>query len=486
MEQLSNPSLFCTKTLINGVWKNATSGETFIVTNPASGYPIGKVPNIEQVETKEAIDAAEKAFSIWKTYTAGERANMLKKWHQLIITNIEDLATILTLEQGKPIAEAKREILYGASFIEWFAEEARRVYGDVIPGHTKDTRIIVLKQPIGVVGAITPWNFPNAMITRKIAPALAAGCTVVIKPSELTPFSALAIGKLAEDAGIPKGVINIITTTKADIVGNILTTEPLIKKISFTGSTQIGKLLMKQSASSVKKVSMELGGNAPFIVFKDADIDKAVAGAIASKYRNAGQTCICTNRIFVQKEVKAIFTEKYMAAVKNLNVDHGLSDSCDIGPLINQAAITKVNNLVNNAIEQGAKLILGGKRHSLGELFYEPTILTNVTTEMNIAKTEIFGPIATVFEFTSEKEAITLANDTPYGLAAYFYGNTMSQIWRVAEALDYGMVGINTGNISTPVAPFGGVKESGIGREGSKYGIDEYVITKYLNFSIEE
>jgi len=481
---ISNKSLYNNKSLINGEWKDADTMETFKVVNPADGTVIGNVPNMREGETKDAITAASNAFSLWKNYSATERAAYLKKWHRLIIENIDDLAKILTIEQGKPLAEAKGEILYGASFVEWFAEEARRIYGDVIPGHTRDSRIIVLKQPIGVVGAITPWNFPNAMITRKVAPALAAGCTVVIKPSELTPFSALAIAKLAEEAGFPKGVINIITSNQPVSVGNELTSNPLVKKISFTGSTKVGKLLMQQCATTVKKISMELGGNAPFIVFNDANIDMAVEGAIASKYRNAGQTCVCTNRIFIQSEVIMEFTKKYTEAVKKLKVENGQNLTSDIGPLINEEAINKVDDLISSAIENGAELALGGKRHSLGKLYYEPTILSNVNSKMEIANAEIFGPVSTIFQFETEEEVIQLANDTPYGLASYFYGNNLSQVWRVAEALEYGMVGVNTGKISTTVAPFGGVKESGIGREGSKYGIDEYVVTKYINFSI--
>jgi len=481
---ISNKSLYNTKSFINGEWKDSENFETFEIVNPSDGSIIGTVPNLGEKEVREAITAASNAFSLWKNYSATERAVYLKKWHQLILENTDDLARILTIEQGKPLAEAKEEVLYGASFVEWFAEEARRIYGDVIPGNTKDSRIIVLKQPIGVVGAITPWNFPNAMITRKVAPALAAGCTVVLKPSELTPFSAIAITKLAEEAGFPKGVINILTSNKPIHVGNELTSNPLVKKISFTGSTRVGKILMQQCATTVKKVSMELGGNAPFIVFNDANIDKAVEGAIASKYRNAGQTCVCTNRIFIQNEVVSEFTTKFTEAVKKLKVEDGQNATSDIGPLINEEAINKVDTLIGSAIENGAKLILGGKRHSLGKLYYEPTILCNVNAKMKIAAEEIFGPISTIFQFETEEEVIQLANDTPYGLASYFYGNNLNQMWRVAEALEYGMVGINTGRISSTVAPFGGIKESGIGREGSKYGIDEYVVTKYLNFSI--
>jgi succinate-semialdehyde dehydrogenase/glutarate-semialdehyde dehydrogenase len=476
--------LFQTKGYSNGTWIDAYSGATFKVVNPSNQLVVGEVPNMGVIETSEAIDAAEKAFQSWKQYSATERAELLKKWHKLIILHCDDLAQILTIEQGKPLKEAKGEIMYGASFIEWFAEEARRVYGDVIPGNTRNNRIVVIKQPVGVVGAITPWNFPNAMITRKIAPALAAGCTVVIKPSELTPFSALALAQLAEEAGFPKGVINIITTNNAVEVGNELTANKKVKKISFTGSTRVGKLLMKQSAETVKKISMELGGNAPFIVFNDANIEDAVEGAIASKYRNAGQTCVCTNRIFVHRDIEKEFTIKLKNAVQKLQVADGLELHSDIGPLINKAAILKVEQLVKDAVNEGAEIITGGHKNAVGIHYYEPTILCNVTPKMRIANEEIFGPISTIFTFDTEEEVIQLANDTPYGLAAYFYGNNMGLIWRVAEALEYGMVGVNTGSISTTVAPFGGIKESGMGREGSKYGIDEYVITKYINISI--
>lgn len=484
IDTLKNSTLFVDKAYINGKWKDSRSLKTFTVTNPATGDVIGAVPDMTKAETRDAVTAAGMAFKTWKNTSAAERARLLKKWHVLMLENADDLARILTLEQGKPLNEALGEILYGASFVEWFAEEARRVYGDVIPGHTRDTRIVVIKQPIGVVGAITPWNFPNAMITRKIAPAIAAGCTVVIKPAKRTPFSALAIAKLAEAAGFPPGVINVVTGTSASEIGSELTGNPTVKKISFTGSTQTGKLLMKQSADTVKKISLELGGNAPFIVFDDADIALAVQGAIASKYRNAGQTCVCANRIYVQSGIIDAFTEQYVAAVEALNVGNGLEDGVDIGPLIDENAINSIKILVDDALASGAALVTGGKPHASGDLFYEPTVLCNVTPQMRIAREEIFGPVSGIFKFDTEEEVIELANDTPYGLASYCYGSNMSRIWRVAEALEYGIVGVNTGSISTTVAPFGGIKESGFGKEGSKYGIEEYVITKYINFKL--
>ena len=481
---LNNPDLLINKAYINGKWVQANNNTTFNVTNPSDQSLIGNVPDLGVAETRKAIESANKALTGWKKISAGDRSKFLRRWYDLIIENIDDLAKILTLEQGKPLNEAKGEILYGASFVEWFAEEARRIYGDVIPGNTASSRILVLKQPIGVVGAITPWNFPNAMITRKIAPALAAGCTVVIKPAGLTPFSALAIVKLAEMAGFPKGVINILTTTDSVSVGGELTSNKIVKKISFTGSTKIGKLLMKQCADTVKKMSLELGGNAPFIVFNDADIDLAIEGAIASKYRNAGQTCVCTNRIFVQNDILDAFKEKYVIAVNKLKVGDGMENNIEIGPLINKEAVENVRNLVKDSLDNGATLLTGGKSHKLGNLFYEPTVICDVNHDMLIANEEIFGPVSTIFNFENEEEVIEMANATPYGLAAYFYGNDNGLIWRVSEALEYGMVGVNTGQISTTVAPFGGIKESGIGREGSKYGIDEYVVTKYINIKI--
>lgn len=477
-------NLLKTKAYINGEWIDSDSSKTFDVLNPYNNEIIAQVADCGKKETREAIEKANVAFASWKKTSASERADLLKKWFQLQIDHAEVLGKILTLEQGKPLQEAIGEIKYGASFVEWFAEEARRNYGDVIPGHQRDKRLLAIKQPIGVVAAITPWNFPNAMITRKVAPALAAGCTVVIKPANLTPLSALALAALAEEAGIPAGVINVIPGSNAKAIGEEFCANPIVKKLSFTGSTPVGKILLKQCADTVKKVSMELGGNAPFIVFKDADLDAAVEGAIGSKYRNAGQTCVCTNRIFVQEEVHDAFIEKFKVAVSKLEMGDGLSKNVSIGPLVEEKAVKFVEEIVNDAVQKGAKVITGGKRHnnSKNSLIYEPTILTGVTKEMNVYSEEIFGPVAPVFKFKTEEEVIALANDTPYGLASYFYGNNNAQIWRVAEALEYGMVGINTGLISTTVAPFGGIKESGFGREGSKYGMDDYLEIKYLCF----
>jgi len=440
------------------------------------------VPDMGAAETRSAINAADNAFPAWRDKTAAERATILKKWYALQMENLEDLAMLLTTEQGKPLAEAQGEIRYGASFVEWFAEEARRVYGDVIPGHGKGLRIMTIRQPIGVAAAITPWNFPNAMITRKVAPALAAGCTVVIKPAEDTPLSALALAVLAEEAGFPAGVLNIITTRQPAAVGKELTDNPLVRKLSFTGSTEIGKLLMAQSAPTVKKLSLELGGNAPFIVFDDADVDSAVAGAIASKYRNAGQTCVCANRVYAQADIYEKFTQKLAEAAAKLAVGNGMDKGISIGPLINHKALDKVQRLVEDATTKGAKVLTGGKVKILkgGGSFYEPTVLTGVLPDMDISSEEIFGPIAPVIKFETEKEVIQMANDTPFGLASYFYGKDYARIWRVAEALEYGMVGINTGMISTAVAPFGGIKQSGFGREGSKYGMDDFLVMKYL------
>ncbi|MDB2606238.1 NAD-dependent succinate-semialdehyde dehydrogenase [Zobellia sp.] len=475
MELLKN------KAYINGLWVDSNSSKTFEVYNPFNNQIIGSVSDCGQEETKMAIDAASEAFKDWKKYSATERANLLKKWFQLQIEHADELGRILTLEQGKPLQEAIGEIKYGASFVEWFAEEARRNYGDVIPGHDRDKRILTIKQPIGVVAAITPWNFPNAMITRKVAPALAAGCTVVVKPPTLTPYSALALAALAEKAGIPPGVINIVTGSDARAIGKELCSNSLVKKLSFTGSTPVGKILLKQCADTVKKVSMELGGNAPFIVFEDADIDAAVEGAITSKYRNAGQTCVCTNRIFVQEKIYDTFVTAYSKAVTKLVVGNGMDKNVSVGPLIEEKAVQFVDNIVKDAIDKGAEVVTGGNRIE-GTLIYEPTVLSNASPEMEVYKEEIFGPVAPIFKFTTEEEVIAFANDTPFGLASYFYGNNNAQIWRVAEALEYGMVGINTGMISTTVAPFGGIKESGFGREGSKYGMDDYLEIKYLCF----
>ncbi len=477
---MSNSTLFKSECFINGNWMSAKNGATIDVHNPFNRELIGTVPDMGISECREAIEAAHVAFKEWRDYTAGERASILKQWHQLQLDHVDELARLLTTEQGKPLAEAKGEIRYGASFVEWFAEEARRTYGDVIPGHGRDKRITVIKQPVGVLGAITPWNFPNAMITRKVAPALAAGCTVVIKPSELTPLSALALAELADQAGFPKGVLNIITTNDAPAIGNEFTSNRLVKKISFTGSTRVGKLLLRQAADSVKRISLELGGNAPFIVFDDADIDKAVDGAIASKFRNAGQTCVCSNRLFAQEGIYDEFLNRFSEKAKGLTMGSGLENGVHIGPLIEDKALSFVKEVVADAQQGGARIVTGGKVSADNDLIYEPTIIANPTTSMKVFNEEIFGPVAPVFKFKTEEEVISLANDTNYGLASYFYGRDYARIWRVAEALEYGMVGINTGMLSTAVAPFGGVKESGIGREGSKYGIEDFLNIKYM------
>ncbi|MDK9721843.1 MAG: NAD-dependent succinate-semialdehyde dehydrogenase [Rhodospirillales bacterium] len=478
--QLQDQSLFRTLAHVNGDWIGADGGTTFAVTDPASGRELAQVPELGKAEAERAVSAAEAAFPSWRALTAKQRANILRKWFDLILAHQEDLAQLLTAEQGKPLAEARGEIAYGASFIEWFAEEGKRVYGDVIPSHGPDKRIIVLKQPIGVVAAVTPWNFPNAMITRKVAPALAAGCTVVIKPAEDTPLSALALAELAQRAGMPKGVFNIVTCRDPRGVGSVLTGDSRVRKFTFTGSTETGKLLMRQCADTVKKVSLELGGNAPFIVFDDADLDEAVAGAMASKYRNAGQTCVCANRLLVQEGVYDSFAQKLAEKVSALIVGPGSLAGVAQGPLINVEAILKVERLVADAVAKGARIIIGGKRHELGGTFYQPTILGDVTLDMDCASQEIFGPVAPLYKFKSEDEAVRMANDTPFGLAAYFYARDVGRVMRVAEALEYGIVGINEGIISTEAAPFGGVKESGIGREGSKYGIEDFLEIKYL------
>jgi len=476
---LSDTSLLRQQAYIDGQWVDADSAQTFDVFNPASKTKLGTVPLMGGAETKRAIDAANAALPEWRAKSAKERANILKKWFELVMAASDDLATIMTAEQGKPLAEARGEVVYGASFIEWFAEEAKRLYGDTVPAPTPDKRIVVVKQPIGVVASITPWNFPIAMITRKCAPALAAGCTVVAKPAEDTPYSALALAELAERAGIPKGVFNVVTGTPQDI-GAEITANPIVRKVSFTGSTNVGKLLMRQCADTVKKMSLELGGNAPFIVFDDADLDAAVAGVMASKYRNAGQTCVCANRIYVQDGVYDAFAAKMADAVSALKVGDGFEDGVSQGPLINEAAIEKVERLVADAVSKGAKVVVGGARHELGGTFYTPTILTGVTNAMACASEEIFGPVAPLYRFTDETDVVAQANDTPYGLAAYFYARDIGRVWRVAEALEYGIVGINEGIISTEVAPFGGVKESGLGREGGAYGIEEFVEVKYM------
>lgn len=477
--------LLQTHAYINGEWVQSRNESQFSVLNPATGDLITQVPDLDAEEAKQAIFAANDALKYWKKTTAKQRCGILKKWYQLILDNAEALANLLTTEQGKPYQEAYGEVLYGASFIEWFAEEAKRAYGDIIPAATAKNRYLTIKQPVGVVVAITPWNFPLAMITRKVGPALAAGCTVVIKPGEDTPLTALALGKLAEAAGVPPGVINIVTTKQVKEVGEMLCTHPLVRKVSFTGSTAVGKHILGQTAETVKKVSMELGGNAPCIVFEDADLDKAVQGALISKYRNAGQTCVCTNRLYLHDDIYDLFISKYTAAVMQLKVGNGLDEGTDIGPLINEKAVKKVTAIVEMAIEQGASLLLGGHRSRIGDCYYEPTILADVTDQMEIAHQEIFGPVTTVFRFSDEEDVIAQANATPYGLAAYFFTQNHSRIWRVSEALEYGIVGINEGIISTEMAPFGGVKESGSGREGSKYGLDDYLEIKYLCMNVE-
>ncbi|MEN8283307.1 NAD-dependent succinate-semialdehyde dehydrogenase [Acinetobacter gerneri] len=481
--QLSNPALLKNQVFIDGQWVNATDGKNFNVSNPATNEVIETVPSVTTAQVEQAVEAAETAFQTWKLTTAKERSLLLKKWYQLIVENQEDLAVILSSEQGKSITESRGEILYGASFIEWFAEEAKRTYGDVIPHDKQGRRLVVIRQPVGVVAAITPWNFPNAMITRKVGPALAAGCTVIIKPASETPLSALALVALAEQAGIPKGVVNVVTGSAREI-GAVLTEHPLVRKVSFTGSTQIGKLLMQQCSSTMKKVSMELGGNAPFIIFEDADLDRAVDGAIASKFRNSGQTCVCTNRVLVHESVHDVFVEKLAAAVEKLKVAAAFEQGAEQGPLINEKAVEKIQEHIEDAVAKGAKVVTGGHRHVLGYTFFEPTVLSGVTPDMLVAKDETFGPLAPVFKFSTEAEAIEMANDTEFGLASYIYTQNLSRAWRVGEALEYGMVGINEGLISTEVAPFGGIKESGCGREGSKYGIEDYQELKYMCMGI--
>jgi succinate-semialdehyde dehydrogenase/glutarate-semialdehyde dehydrogenase len=474
---LRDMSLFRQQAFVGGQWMDAQDGKTLRVVNPATGEVIGTVPDMGAHETRLAIEAA--ALPEWRARTAKERAQILRKWFDLMMANQEDLAVLMTIEQGKPLAESRGEIAYAASFIEWFAEEGKRVYGDVIPSHGRDKRIVVLKQPIGVTAAITPWNFPAAMITRKAGPALAAGCTMVVKPSELTPYSALAMCVLAEQAGLPPGVLSVVTGD-AKAIGGELTSNPIVRKLSFTGSTAVGKLLMQQCASTVKKLSLELGGNAPFIVFDDADLDLAVAGAIASKYRNAGQTCVCANRIYVQSGIYDRFAERLAEAVAAMKVGNGLEPDTKIGPLIDNRAVEKVERHVADSVSKGAKVLLGGKRLEGPGTFYQPTVLTNVSADMLPMREETFGPVAPLMKFDTDEEAIALANSTEFGLASYFYSRDVRRCWRIAEALESGMVGINEGIISTEVAPFGGVKESGLGREGSKYGIDEYVEIKYL------
>ena len=479
MLKLKDPSLLSQRCYIDGQWCDADGGKTIKVTNPATGAEIGTIPNMGAAETRRAIEAAARAMPAWAAKTAKERANILRRWFELIMANQEDLAIIMTAEQGKPLAEAKGEVAYAASFIEWFAEEGKRLYGDVIPGHQPDKRLVVIRQPVGVVAAITPWNFPAAMITRKAGPALAAGCTFLCKPATQTPYSALAMAELAQRAGIPAGVFNILTGS-ATAIGGEMTSNPTVRKVTFTGSTEIGKKLMVQCAGTMKKISLELGGNAPFIVFDDADLDAAVEGALASKYRNTGQTCVCANRLLVQAGVYDAFARKLAAAVKKLRVGDGLAGVTEQGPLIDANALAKVEEHIQDALAKGATVVEGGKRHSLGGTFFEPTILANVTRDMLVAREETFGPLAPLFPFKTEEEAIAMANDTEFGLASYFYARDIGRIWRVGEGLESGIVGINTGIISTEVAPFGGVKQSGIGREGSKYGIEEFLEVKYM------
>jgi succinate-semialdehyde dehydrogenase/glutarate-semialdehyde dehydrogenase len=480
--QLRDPRLFREQALIGGTWMAADSGTTVAVTDPATGEILARVPDMGAAETRHAIEAAEAAWPAWRALTAKQRGAILRSWHELIVANADDLALLMTAEQGKPLAEARGEALYAASFVEWFAEDAKRTYGEVIPQTVANQRLIVLKQPIGVCAAITPWNFPAAMITRKVAPAFAAGCPVVVKPAEQTPLTALALAVLAERAGFPPGVFNIVTGSAASaaLIGGELTSNPIVRKLSFTGSTEVGRLLMAQCAPTLKKISLELGGNAPFIVFDDADVHAAVAGAMASKYRNAGQTCVCANRLLVQEGIYEEFAHKLAAQVGALQVGVGTETGVTQGPLIDAAALAKVEAHVADAIAQGARVLAGGKRHARGGTFFEPTVLADVTQAMRCAREETFGPVAPLFKFKDEAEAIALANATEYGLAGYFYARDLSRVWRVAEALEYGMVGVNVGLIANEVAPFGGVKQSGIGREGSKYGIEEYLEIKYV------
>jgi succinate-semialdehyde dehydrogenase/glutarate-semialdehyde dehydrogenase len=479
IQKLKDSSLFRTQAFVAGAWIDADNGATIDVTNPADGSVLGSVPSLGAAEVRRAIDAANAAWPAWRALVARERSKILRKWYDLMLANQRDLAVLMTLEQGKSLSESMGEIAYAASFIEWFAEEAKRVYGDTIPQHMANRRIVVTKEPVGVCAAITPWNFPSAMITRKCAPALAAGCTAIVKPASQTPYSALALADLAERAGVPKGVFSVVTGS-ATVIGGELTANPVVRKLSFTGSTEIGAKLMAQCAPTIKKMSMELGGNAPFIVFDDADLDAAIAGAMASKYRNSGQTCVCANRLLVQDGVYDEFARRFADAVqKQLKVGDGLEEGISQGPLIDMKAVEKVEEHIRDAVAKGARVAVGGRRHALGGTYFEPTILTGVTREMVVAKDETFGPLAPLFRFRTEAEAIRMANDTEFGLAAYFYTRDLGRVWRVGEALEYGMVGVNTGILSTEVAPFGGMKQSGFGREGSKYGMEEYLEVKY-------
>ncbi|MDT8344699.1 MAG: NAD-dependent succinate-semialdehyde dehydrogenase [Thermohalobaculum sp.] len=483
-QSLGDPSLLTDKAFIAGEWVGAGTGPTFPVTNPSTGAKIVDLPDLGFADARRAIDAAEIAQKDWAARTGKERASVLRKWFDLMVANADDLAAILTAEMGKPLAEAKGEIMYGASFIEWFAEEAKRVYGDIIPGHQRDKRIVVIKQPVGVVASITPWNFPNAMIARKVGPALAVGCAFLSKPAKQTPLSALAMAVLAERAGVPKGVLSVITSASSAKIGEEFCANPKVRKLTFTGSTEVGRILMRQAADQIMKTSMELGGNAPFIVFDDADLDAAVEGAMMSKYRNNGQTCVCANRLYVQAGVYDAFAEKLVAAVNRMKVGDGFEDGVTTGPLIDMAAVAKVEEHIADAVSKGAKVVTGGKRHALGGSFFEPTVLTGVTPDMAVTQEETFGPVAPLFRFETESDVIAQSNDTIFGLASYFYARDLGRVWRVAEALEYGIVGINTGIISTEVAPFGGVKQSGTGREGSKYGCDDYLEIKYMCMGI--
>lgn len=479
MSSLQSTELFQQQAYINGQWLAAQSNATVPVTNPATGEEIGTIPNMGAAEATQAVEAAYTALQSWKALTAQNRADILLAWYKLVLDHIDELALIMTIEQGKPLAEAKGEVRYAASFIQWFAEEGKRIYGDVIPTVNNQQRFIISKEPVGVVAAITPWNFPIAMITRKAAPALAAGCTVVIKPANETPYCALAIAKLAEKAGIPAGVINVVTG-KSQEIGSVFTSHEKVKKLTFTGSTPVGRLLMQQCSSTIKKLALELGGNAPLIVFDDADLDKAVQGAIFAKFRNAGQTCVCANRIYVHDNIYQAFAEKFVQEVQTFKVGNGLEDGVQIGPLINEKAVLKAQQLIDDAVSKGAKVACGGKQHALGQTFYEPSVLTNVDRTMEIVQEEIFGPVAPLIRFTDEADVVAQANDTIFGLAAYVYSENISRLWRVSEQLEYGMVGMNATAISNEVVPFGGVKQSGVGREGSKYGLEEFMTIKYM------
>ncbi len=481
---LNRPDLLCEKAFVGGEWVDAKDGKTFDVVNPARGDVIAKVADLSRAEITTAIDAAEKSRHAWAAKTGKSRAQILRRWFDLLMANQEDLAIIMTAEQGKPLTESRGEVAYGASFVEWFGEEAKRIYGETIPGHMPDKRITVIKQPIGVAAGITPWNFPNAMIARKVAPALAAGCSFVIRPASLTPLSALAMAKLAEEAGLPKGLLSVVTSTKSSDVGKEFCENPHVRKLTFTGSTEVGRILLKQAADQVMKCSMELGGNAPFIVFDDADLDEAVIGAIACKFRNNGQTCVCANRIYVQAGVYDAFAAKLKVAVEALKVGDGLLDGTTLGPLIEPSAVEKVKEHLADALAKGGTILTGGKAHDLGGMFFEPTIVTNATTDMLVSTDETFGPFAPLFKFEDEDDVIAKANDTIFGLASYFYAKDISRVIKVAEALEYGIVGVNTGIISTEVAPFGGVKQSGLGREGSHHGIDDYMEMKYICMSV--